>query len=181
MLDNFPGWMNSGPVTADSGVSCDAMRLKSDDLTDARVVSLLAEHLATMRRISPPESVHALDLPALRATGITFWTAWDGEELLGCGALKELDAFSGEIKSMHTAQVHRGRGVGSKILRQIIDEAGRRGYRRLLLETGSQPEFAPAHAMYQGFGFRFCGPFADYVDDPNSVFMTASVGPASPA
>lgn len=148
------------------------MQIREDDLTGARIAGLLREHLDNMFEITPPESVHALDIDALRAAGITFWSAWDGGELLGCGALRELDAASGEVKSMRTVAAHRGQGIGSKILEHIVAEAGRRGYGCLKLETGALPEFAPARALYSRYGFEPCGPFAEYRDDPNSVFMT---------
>ncbi|MCC5670924.1 GNAT family N-acetyltransferase [Nostoc sp. CHAB 5784] len=125
-----------------------------------------------MHEITPLESVHALELEALRSPDITFWTAWDGEELLGCGALKELSSTSGEIKSMRTAKAYRRKGVASKILEHIIKESQRRGYDCLNLETGAIPEFAPARALYTRYGFEYRGPFAEYIDDPNSVFMT---------
>lgn len=125
-----------------------------------------------MRAISPPESVHALDLDGLRRPEITFWTAWSGNALLGCGALKELSPDHGEVKSMRTARAHRRGGVARAMLAHIVAEARRRGYERLSLETGSMAEFAPARALYERFGFGYCGPFAGYVDDPNSVFMT---------
>ena len=125
-----------------------------------------------MHEISPPESVHALDLERLRAPDITFWSAWEGDQLLGCGALRELDPSSGEVKSMRTVVAHRGKGVGSKILEEIIAAAHQRGYERLLMETGSERAFAPAQRMYERYGFTYRGPFAEYIEDPNSVFMT---------
>ena len=148
------------------------LSIVQDDLSSAEVAALLGEHLAGMALHSPPESIHALDLEGLRSPEITFWTAWDRSELLGCGALKELDPHHGEIKSMRTARAHLGRGVASAILRHLIDEAVRRSYARLSLETGSGPAFEPAHALYRKFGFACCGPFADYGDDPFSRFMT---------
>ncbi|MEP0923346.1 GNAT family N-acetyltransferase [Leptolyngbya sp. ST-U4] len=148
------------------------MEIREDDLTGKAIADLLREHLENMYEITPPESVHALDLEALRSPDITFWAAWEGNELLGCGALKELDPRSGEIKSMRTANIHRRKGVASKILEHLIQEAKRRGYDRLNLETGSFPEFAPARSLYTRYGFEYRGPFADYIDDPNSVFMT---------
>jgi putative acetyltransferase len=148
------------------------MRIRKDDLTDPRVAEFLTEHLRDMARHSPPESIHALDLDGLRRPEITFWTAWDGDELLGTGALKELDPKHGEVKSMRTAPAHWREGVGAAMLSHILEEASSRGYARVSLETGSMAAFAPAHAMYEKFGFRRCGPFADYVEDPNSVFMT---------
>jgi len=152
------------------------------DLDDPRVLALLAEHFAGMAAHSPPQSIHALDLSGLRRPDITFWTIWNDDpvparrELLGCGALRELDPHHGEIKSMRTAAAHLRRGVGSMILQHIIAEARRRGYRRLSLETGSGPAFAAAHALYTRFNFTPCGPFADYpTDDPFSRFMTLEV------
>src|SRR4029453_6606646 len=125
-----------------------------------------------MAGVSPPESRHALNLDELRAPDITFWSVWHGSELVGCGALKELDDAHGEIKSMRTAAAHLRKGVGTMVLQQIISEATRRGYRRLSLETGAMPYFEPAHSLYRKFGFRNCPPFAGYREDANSIFMT---------
>lgn len=151
------------------------MQIREDDPTDEKVACLLREHLEDMHEITPPGSVHALDLEALCSPGITFWSAWEGDELVGCGALKELDPRSGEVKSMRTVRTHRGRGVASKILEHILREAERRGYVRLNLETGAMPEFAAARALYERHGFAYRGPFADYTDDLNSVFMTKAL------
>lgn len=151
------------------------MQIVEDDLTGDAVAALLNEHLTGMRQHSPPESVHALDLAGLRSPGITFWTAWDGEQLLGCGALKELDAQHGEIKSMRTAQAHVGKGVASAILSKLMQEAICRSYRRLSLETGSGPAFDAAHRLYLKFGFAYCGPFGNYREDPFSRFMTLEI------
>ena len=148
------------------------MIIREDDLAGAEIRALLAEHLAHMRRLSPPCSVHALDLDRLRRPGITFWTAWRDGALAGCGALKALDARHGEIKSMRTASAHLRQGVASRMLMHIVDEARRRGYARLSLETGSMDAFVPARTLYARHGFVACPPFADYADDPNSVFMT---------
>jgi putative acetyltransferase len=148
------------------------LQIREDDLTGKKIADFLREHLEDMNEITPPESVHALDLEASRSPDITFWSAWEGNELLGCGALKELDSRSGEVKSMRTAKAHRCRGVASKILEHIIKEAERRAYDYLNLETGALPEFAPARALYMRYGFEYRGPFAEYIDDPNSVFMT---------
>jgi putative acetyltransferase len=154
------------------------MQIRVDDLQGADVAELLRAHHDNSRRWSPPESIHALGLDALRSPEVTFWTAWDGPILLGCGALKELDPAHGEIKSMHTAARSRRRGVASVILTHLLKEARSRGYRRLSLETGSMDAYAPARTLYARFGFEFCGPFADYVADANSVFMTREL--ASP-
>jgi putative acetyltransferase len=148
------------------------MRIQVDDLSGPEIRELLAEHLRSMHELSPPESVHALDLAGLRRPEITFWTVWVDDDLAGCGALKELDSCHDEVKSMRTAMRWRRRGVGRAVLDHLVTEARRRGYARLSLETGSQPAFQPARNLYAGFGFTYCGPFADYVDDPNSVFMT---------
>ena len=148
------------------------MIIAEDDLRGPEIAALLGAHLELMRATSPPESVHALDLDSLRAPEITFWTVHDNGQLLGCGALREIDGRHGEIKSMHTAEAARGRGVARRLLSHIVAEARRRGYRRLSLETGSPESFAPARTLYQAFGFQTCGPFADYVFDPFSVYMT---------
>lgn len=151
------------------------MNIIVDDLSGPQVQALLQEHLTGMKLTSPPESIHALDLDALRKPDITFWTAWDEGELLGCGALKELDPLHGEVKSMRTAERHRQKGVARTVLTAIIAEAKRRGYQRLSLETGSNEHFAPARRLYESMGFAFCEPFADYVLDPNSVYMTMRI------
>jgi len=148
------------------------MKIELDDLSRPEIQALLREHLQNMHAISPRESVHALDLAALRAPLITFWSAWEDDVLLGCGALKALDGKHGEIKSMRTPGAVRRRGAGKAILTHIIDVARSRGYQRLSLETGSMPAFQPAHRLYESFGFTQCGPFGGYVADPNSVFMT---------
>ena len=148
------------------------MRIIEDDLTRAEVAALLEEHLGGMYEQAPPESTHAMDLQRLREPDVTFWTAWEGDELLGCGALQELDASHGEIKSMRTAEAHLGKGVASAILEHLMTEAGNRSYTRLSLETGSGRAFEPSHALYKKFGFEFCTPFGDYVEDPFSCFMT---------
>lgn len=146
--------------------------IRTDDLSGPEIAALLREHLQNMAELSPPESVHALDLDALRKPDITFWTAWQDRQLLGCGALKALSSDHGEIKSMRTAREHLRRGVASALLRHILGEAHRRGYHRLSLETGSMAGFAPARALYARHGFTDCGPFSNYKLDPNSHFMT---------
>jgi len=151
------------------------MQIRVDDLRSPEVAALLDVHLAYAQSASPRESMHALDLEALRSPAITFWTVWDGATLLGCGALKELDPSYGEIKSMHTAAQYRGRGIASSLLAHIINEARSRSYQRLSLETGSMAAFAPARALYVRFGFVVSPPFGDYVVDPNSVFMTLDI------
>ena len=148
------------------------MDIRIDDLKGSEIRQFLREHLEDMARHSPPESIHASGLEELRKSEITFWSVWHDDELLGCGALKELNPEHGEIKSMRTASSHRGKGVATRLLSHILEEAKRRNYRRVSLETGSMDAFAPAHNLYAKFGFEKCGPFADYIEDPNSLFMT---------
>jgi len=148
------------------------MEIKVDDPAGEQAARLLREHMQDMHLHSPPESIHALDIEELRASGVTFFTAWEANELLGCGALSELDSRHGEIKSMRTAAGHLRKGVASRLLQHIIAEAQQRSYRRLSLETGSMDAFAPARELYRAFGFEYCEPFGRYVPDPNSAFMT---------
>ena len=133
---------------------------------------MLADHLAEMFRNSPPESVHALDVEGLCDSNVTFWTGWHNQILVVCGALKQLGEGHGEIKSMRTIEAVRGAGCGEVMLQHLVAEARLRGLTRLSLETGSQPEFRPARQLYAKHGFVETGPFADYWNDPNSVFMT---------
>ena len=147
------------------------MKIEVDDLTRTEVLALLNEHLSNMYELGPPETVFALDAGRLRSPDITFWTVWDEGLLLGCGALKELSPTHGEIKSMRTPQALRGKGAGRAMLAHILDAARKRGYKRLSLETGSVDAFVPAQKLYASFGFSVCGPFADYKEDPHSVFM----------
>lgn len=154
------------------------MDILRDDLRSPEIAALLQEHLDHMHSLSPPESVHALDLDKLRAPDITFWSVRRNGKLLGCGALKELAPGHGEIKSMRTASAHLRSGVAARMLAYIVDEARRRGYERLSLETGSMEAFTPARTLYERYGFRYCGPFGDYAEDPHSVFMTLELGPA---
>lgn len=151
------------------------MLIKIDDLRGPEVAQILMEHLDDMYAVSPPESVHALDLEKLRRPEITFWSVWDGNQLAGCGAIKELDATHAEIKSMRTANAYRGKGVAVKIMEHILNVAAERNYQRLSLETGTQDFFLPARKLYERFGFGYCGPFSDYKEDPYSAFMTKSL------
>ena len=151
------------------------IRIERDDPNRSDVALLLANHLADMHATSPPESVHALDHARLATPEITFFSVRDDAGLLGCGALKELSATEGEIKSMRTAPEVRNRGVASGLLTYLVEHARYRGYRRLFLETGAQDFFAPARRLYQRHGFTECPPFADYRLDPNSVFMTRAL------
>jgi putative acetyltransferase len=170
--------LNASFSTADAEAPLLALQIRVDTLEGGEVISLLEEHLREMQSISPPKSIHALDPAALRKPGLTFWSAWFGHELAGCGALRELTALHGEIKSMRTSAPHRRKGVASAILDHIIAEATRRGYERLSLETGSKPQFEAARQLYASYGFEPCGPFEGYIEDPYSTFMTKRLNPA---
>ena len=150
-------------------------QIHEDTLNSPAVLALLREHLDTLAPTAPRESRHALDLDGLRAPDVTFWSVWDGAELAGFGALKELSPEHGEVKSMRTARAYLRQGVASAILRHITAEARRRGYTRLSLETGSMAFFTPAHQLYRSFGFTPCQAFGSYKPDPNSVFMTLAL------
>jgi putative acetyltransferase len=151
------------------------MRIEQDDLTRPQVLALLREHLAHMHEITPPEFVFAFDASKLRAPDVTFWSVWQGDRLLGCGALKQLDPLHGEVKSMRTPADARRQGAGKTVLQHIIATARSRGYQRLSLETGFHPAFEPAHRLYERHGFVRCGPFGPYTGNPSSVFMTLSL------
>ena len=153
------------------------MRIQESGLDDPRVIALLERHLVSARAETAAGSAHALDLSGLKAPEIRFWSAWEGEAVLGVGALKRLNAVHGEVKSMHTAEAARRRGVGAAMLAWIIAAAGEQGLVRLSLETGSWAYFAPARALYARHGFIECAPFADYRPDPNSVFMSRTLKP----
>ncbi|GAA3151811.1 GNAT family N-acetyltransferase [Streptomyces rameus] len=148
------------------------MNISVDDLSGSEIIDFLDAHVKEMRSITPLESKHALDLEGLRKPEVTFWTIKDGEALVGCGAIKRLDADHAEIKSMRTDPSRKRSGIASKLLAHIIAEARLMGYSRLSLETGATDFFAPARALYEKFGFEYCAPFADYKEDPNSAFMT---------
>ena len=152
------------------------MHIVEGGLDDPRVVDLLHTHMTRARAETARGSSHALDLSGLRAPEVTFWSAWEGDAVVGVGALKRLSTDHGEVKSMHTAEAARGRGVGSALLQQILAAARARGMSRLSLETGSWPYFAPARALYARHGFVECRPFGEYQEDPNSVFMTLLLG-----
>lgn len=148
------------------------LRIVVDDLTGDATLRLIAAHLAGMHDLTPAESVHALDAGALADPAVTVWSAWHGEQLVGIGALKQLDAQRGELKSMRVDDRFRGTGAGRALLCHIVDAARQRGIRSLWLETGADEGFLPARRLYESEGFTLCGPFADYEPDPLSVFMT---------
>jgi len=147
------------------------MDIKPADFSDQKLIDLLSVHVTTARAATALGSAHALDLEGLKSPDIDFWTLWEGEALLGVGALKQLTPDHGEVKSMHTVENARGRGVGTLMLRHLIEQARLKGMTRLSLETGSWDYFIPARALYAMHGFAECPPFGDYRPDPNSVFM----------
>lgn len=153
------------------------MEIKTGTLNHPQVLNLLTEHLADMNATSPPESVHALDVSSLSHESVTFWTAWQAGQLMGCAALKRLDSQHVELKSMRTASHARQQGVATLLLDHALDVAKREGVKRVSLETGSMAFFAPARALYEKSGFRYCDPFADYALDANSQFMTLTLEP----
>jgi putative acetyltransferase len=151
------------------------LKIAVDDLSGPEIARFLDEHVQQMRSRTPLESKHALDLDNLRKPEITFWSASDGESLVGCGAIKRLDAGHAELKSMRTRPTRQRSGVASQLLKHIIAEAQGRAFTRLSLETGAAAFFLPARRLYEKFGFQYCGPFADYRPDPNSTFMTRAL------
>ena len=148
------------------------MRIEVDDVTRPQVLALLEEHLRNMHEVTPREYVFAFDASKLRAPGVVLWTAWQDDTLLGCAALKELSSTQGEVKSMRTPARLRRHGAGRALLNHILDVARQRGYEELFLETGCQPAFQPAHSLYRSVGFTDCGPFGEYTENGNSVFMS---------
>jgi len=148
------------------------MKIIRGGLEDPRVQALLEYHVRTAREATAPGSAHAFSLDALTDSDVTFWSAWEDDTLMGVGALRRLSATHGEIKSMHTVGTSRRAGIGTAILRHIIEAARAMGMTRVSLETGSWDYFNPARSLYRRHGFIECPPFADYTEDPNSVFMT---------
>ncbi|QLC22530.1 GNAT family N-acetyltransferase [Parasphingopyxis sp. CP4] len=153
----------------------DDFTIRTDDLTDPRVLALLDYHLAEMVRVSPPDGVNALPLDGLKDPGVTFFTLWQDEDLAGFGALKRVSADHAELKSMRTAPAFLRRGVGEAILCHLIDAARGFGYQRLSLETGRTADYDAARALYRKYGFADCPPFASYRDDGFSQCMTRRI------
>lgn len=156
------------------------MRIEVDDLSRPQVLALLEEHLRNMYELSPPDKVFAFDANKLKAQDVTFWTIWEGEELLGCAALKQLSRIEGEIKSMRTPRSARRRGAGRALLTHVVGVARDRKYQALFLETGRHPDFGAAQSLYRSAGFEHCGPFGPYRENANSVFMSMRLSPGSP-
>ena len=151
------------------------MEVRIDDLRGKEIAEFLEDHITDMKSVSPPESKHALDLDGLRQPEITFWSVWNESQLIGCGAIKELNNLHGEIKSMRVLAAYRGKGVASHLLEHIINTSKGRGYRTVSLETGSMAFFEPARRLYIKYGFVACSAFGNYKEDPNSVFMSRSL------
>lgn len=149
--------------------------IREDDLGGDQIAALLRLHLDEMHQWSPPESVHAMPIARLREADVTFYTAWDGTALAACGALKQLDPAHGELKSMRADPAYRGKGAGKAILLYLLDEARRRGYARVSLETGRPDAFLPARRLYTAYGFAECVPFGSYTADPFSICMTRTL------
>ena len=150
--------------------------IEKDDLSDGKVAELLREHHQEMFLYSPAESIHALDLTHLNDSDLTFWRAECDGIFAGCGAIKALSHQHAEIKSMRTVKSFLRQGVAARILEELLKEASARGYQQVSLETGTHQAFAPAIALYKKFGFKVCGPFGDYQEDPYSMFMTVELG-----
>ena len=148
------------------------MKIQIDNLSSDEIKRLLQEHHDDMLQHSPVESVHALDLSSLKASNVTFWTAWIDGELAGCGALKRLDDMHGELKSMRTARQFLRQGVAAQLLVHILEFAKAQSYQKISLETGTADAFVAAHNLYQRYGFKPCQPFSDYQADPYSLFLT---------
>jgi putative acetyltransferase len=162
-------------ATALTGGSLSEVKIVLDDLSGPEIAAFLDEHLLQMRSMTPLESVHALGLDGLRRPGVTFWSVIDGGAVVGCGAIKTLDAGHAELKSMRTAPSRQRGGIASLLLEHIIAEARRMGFTRLSLETGAGESHQPARKLYEKFGFDYCEPFADYRPDPLSAFMTRAI------
>ncbi len=151
------------------------IEIRRDRSVSPQVLPLLQRHLDLMHASSPPESVHALDPAALDTPDVAFFTLRDSDTVVGMGAIKRIDPTHAEIKSMHVVAEARGRGLAAQLLDHLLAEAQSLGYGRLSLETGVEPVFAPARALYERAGFSYCGPFDGYLEDPNSVFMTRAI------
>ena len=147
-------------------------QIREDDLSGPEIAALLQLHLAEMHQWSPPGSVHAMPIERLRERDVTFYSAWHGERLAACGALKELGPAHGELKSMRAHPDYRGRGAGKAVLAHLLAEARARGYSRVSLETGRPDTYIPARRLYESYGFAECPPFADYAADDFSICMT---------
>jgi putative acetyltransferase len=152
------------------------MNIVVDDLSGPEIATFLNGHVEQMRSITPTEFAFALNLDELRKPDVTFWTVWDDGTLVGCAALKRLDARHAELKSMRTATDRLRSGIASRLLEHIIVEARQMGITRISLETGTDEFFGPARRLYAKFGFAPCPPFGDYEPSEHNTFMTLTVG-----
>ena len=148
------------------------MKSIEGNFNNPKVNELLTKHFIELRSVSPAGSTHVLDITGLKDQSIKFWSLWDNDELIGCGALKFLDKIHGEFKSIRVVDKFRKKGVGEKIINYLIEEAKKLGIKKLSIETGSGKFFAPARKLFVNFGFQPCLPFAHYKEDPNSCFYT---------
>lgn len=151
------------------------MEIRIDDLQGPEIALLLQEHHEDMLEHTPAESVHALDLTGLKAPEVTFWSAWIAGELAGCGAIKVIEVGHAELKSMRTSSTHLRQGVAQRLLTHILTAAKQQGITTISLETGTPDSFIPAQKLYRDFGFNECAPFADYREDPYSLYMTKTL------
>ena len=151
------------------------IEIKLDDLSGDSIKKLLQTHLTNAALHSPQDAIFALDLEALKAPEISFWSVWQNEEILACGAIKMLDKEHAEIKSMHTLEKARGKGIGNQLVNHIIQQARAKNIKRLSLETGTADAYFPAHRLYKRHGFQECPAFSDYQESIHSLYMTKSI------
>lgn len=148
-----------------------ALRFEKACFEDTSLRALLEAHRRDMYATSPAESVHTLSWEALQGEGLSMWSMFQDDQVVGCGALRELSPSSGELKSMRVDGSLRGKGLGTKLLSFLESVAIERGYERLYLETGPEPFFEPARKLYLRFGYEVCPPFGSYREDPHSLCM----------
>ena len=151
------------------------MKSIENNFDEPQVNELLTKHFIELRSVSPPGSTHVLDIPGLKVPSIKFWSLWENEELIGCGALKFLDENHGEFKSIRVANKFRKNGMGEKIISHLIDQAKQIGIKKISIETGSGEFFIPARKLFKKFGFKECKPFAHYKEDPNSCYYSLNI------
>ncbi len=151
------------------------MKSIENNFDHPEVNSLLTKHFIELRSVSPEGSAHVLDIPGLKIPSIKFWSLWDNDQLIGCGALKFLSEEHGEFKSIRVDDKHRKKGMGEKIISHLIYQAKKIGIKKLSIETGAGDFFLPARKLFSKFGFKKCPPFAHYKDDPNSCYYTLNL------
>ena len=151
------------------------MKSIEGNFNNPKVNELLTKHFIELRSVSPPGSTHVLDITGLKDQSIKFWSLWDNDELIGCGALKFLDKIHGEFKSIRVVDKFRKKGVGEKMINHLIEEAKKLGIKKLSIETGSGKFFEPARKLFAKLDFQPCSPFAHYKEDPNSCFYTKNL------